>query len=111
MPHEYNNMMVVTREELVPAYFPTLNALQVKLSRDEKKPYGMKRAQRGGGTGCELLINYDTLPPIIREALGDPRKVDSCLERFYTTDAAAVSYYSSVKRGGEGLEYSTQNEC
>jgi hypothetical protein len=111
MPHEYNNMMVVTREELVPAYYPTLHALQVKLSRDEKKPYGIKRAQRGGGAGCELLINYDTLPLIIREALGDPRRVDSCLERFYSTDAAAVAYFSGVKRGGVGLDATTQNEC
>ena len=94
--------MVVTKEELVPEFFPTWEALKLKLWRDSKKPYGIKRARQGKGLGNEVLIQYDTLPAEIRDTLGDPRKVDCILERYFQEDAGAVDYFSNIKVGKKG---------
>ena len=102
MPHEWNNIMVVTKEELIPEFFPTWEALKLKLWRDSKKPYGIKRARQGKGFGNEVLIQYDTLSAEIREALGDPRKVDCTLERYFSEDAGAVDFFSNIKVGKKG---------
>ena len=48
MPHEWENKIVVTKEELVPDFFPTWDALRRKLDRDAKNPTGIRRA-RGVG--------------------------------------------------------------
>ena len=49
MPHEWNNMIVVTKEELIPDFFPSWEALKKKLARDKKKTYGIHRAREGKG--------------------------------------------------------------
>lgn len=111
MPHEWNNMIVVTKEELIPDFFPSWDALKRKLTRDLKKPYGMRRARQGKGLGNDVLISFDTLPKEWRNVLGDPRKVDCALERHFWEDGAAVTYFSTVrpsKRGG--LEVERQQE-
>lgn len=74
MPHEWNNMIVVTKEELIPDFFPSWEALKKKLARDKKKTYGIHRAREGKGQGNKVLIAYDTLPKDWRKQLGDPRK-------------------------------------
>lgn len=102
MPHEWNNMIVVTKEELIPNFFPSWEALKKKLIRDSKKTYGIRRAQRGGGSGCEVLIIYDTLPKEWRKQLGDPRKVDCSLERYFWEDQEAVTYFREVCPGKYG---------
>ena len=83
MPHEWNNMIVVTKEELIPDFFPSWEALKKKLARDKKKTYGIHRAREGKGQGNKVLIAYDTLPKDWRKQLGDPRKKDCSLERFF----------------------------
>jgi hypothetical protein len=103
MPHIWtDNKVVVTKDELIPDFFPTWDALKYKLHRDARKPCGIKRAQRGGGLNCELLIDFDSLPKSIRDALGDPRRVDCILERFYWEDAKAVEYFANKKAGKQG---------
>lgn len=102
MPYEWNNILVVTKEELIPEFFPSWGALKAKLWRDSKKTYGMRRAQEGKGLGNEVLIQYDTLPVEIRKALGDPREVDCILERYFREDRGAVEYYTQVKAGKKG---------
>lgn len=96
MPHLWNNIYVVTKDELVPDFFPSYDALRMKLKRYEGKPYGIKRVQVGGN-GREMLIDFDSLPKEIQEAIGDPRKLEHILEQFYTTDANAVNYYTNFQ--------------
>ena len=72
MPQIWNNMVVVTIDELIPTFFPSWKALKLKLWRDSKKAFGIKRAQRGGGLDTKLLIDFDTLPEEWRNQLGDP---------------------------------------
>lgn len=95
MPHEWNNILVTTKEELVPNWF-SLDGLQKSLSRYKDKPYGIKRVQLGGH-GRQLLISFDSLPVNIQEGLGDPRKVHHILERFYKVDGEAVAFFASFR--------------
>ncbi|MFV0584992.1 MAG: hypothetical protein ACK5N4_23500 [Parabacteroides gordonii] len=111
MPHEWNNMIVVTKEELIPDFFPSEKALLQKLWRETKRPYGIRRARQGKGLGNDVLINFDTLPKEWRDILGDPRRVDCILDKFFWEDSEAVTYFSGVtpgKRGG--LEVERQRE-
>ncbi|MDD4421987.1 MAG: hypothetical protein PHD46_03005 [Eubacteriales bacterium] len=88
-------MVVVRVEELVPEFFPSEAALRRKLDRELKKPNGIRRAQRGGGVGVKLLINYDTLPSYIREALKE--EVEEIKESFIKVDPVAVAFYMSAE--------------
>lgn len=88
MPYEWNNKIVVTREELVPAFYPSWEALRKQVQRYKEKPYGIKRFQRGGGLNTVFLIDFDTLPSDIQAALGDPRRLNHILEKFYKPDPA-----------------------
>jgi hypothetical protein len=92
MPHTWNGKIVVTKDELVPAWFNTWNALKLALYRYQDKPYGIKRARRGG-KGHDLLIDFDTLDSHIRESLGDPRKISNPLELFFKLNNEATAYY------------------
>lgn len=88
MPYEWNNKIVVTREELVPAFYSSWRALRGQLDRYKEKPYGIKRARQGKGLGNCVLIDFDTLPSDIQAALGDPRRLNHILEKFYKPDPA-----------------------
>jgi hypothetical protein len=92
MPHEWNNLMVVTKDELVPNWFTWTN-LKVTLHRYQDKPTGPKRVQLGGN-GRMMLIDFDTLPSHIQHGLGDPRQVVHVFEKYYRTDKEAVSFYT-----------------
>lgn len=95
MPHQWNDMVVVRVEELVPEFFPSEAALRRKLDRELKNPHGIRRAQRGGGVGVKLLINYDTLPSYIREALKE--EVEEIKESYIKVDPDAVAFYMSAE--------------
>ena len=74
MPYLWlHNRVAVEAEELVPQHWNTLNTLRSEIYRHKDKPYGVKKLQ-SGGNGRKLLIDYDTLPTDIQQALGDPRK-------------------------------------
>ena len=70
-----NDILVVTKDELVPRFYEW-NSLKSQLRRHKDKPTGLKRYSRGGGRGNRLLILFDSLPATIREAIGDPRRVN-----------------------------------
>lgn len=109
MPHEWNNIWVVTKNELVPKYY-NWNSLKSEIRRYEGKPYGIKRVQRACNNR-PMLVSFDSLPIEIQNAIGDPRKVDSILERYYEIDPDAVTFYTTVKVGVKGtLETEVQEE-
>ena len=93
MPHLWNNQLVVRKEELIPNWWKTYNALKQELYRYKDRPYGIKRAQLGGN-GRELLIDFNSLPKEIQEELGDPRIIKHPLEPYYKVDSKAVEYYT-----------------
>jgi len=94
MPHYWNNLLVVTEAELVPVFFRNTHSLTTTVCRSEKRGYGMKRVQRGGGYNKLRLIDFDSLPNHIKEALGDPRKNKHILERYYKTDKETIDFYT-----------------
>lgn len=110
MPHEWNDKIVVTREEVVPAFYPSWEALKKQIQRYKDKPYGIKRFQRGGGLNTTFLIDFDSLPVNIQNALGDPRKLNHIMEKFYRPDARAIEFYTTHKAGGKGLDQEKQEE-
>lgn len=98
MPYNWiDNKVAVQEYELIPTFWNKLSSLQKELQRYREKPFGVKRLQLGG-RGRKLLIDFDTLPKNIQEALGDPRKVNHPLESFFKIDSEAVRYYSKFKR-------------
>jgi hypothetical protein len=96
MPHIWNNIAVVTYEELVPRFYASEASLSVVIKRSEKRGFGLKRVQRAHMGGI-ALIDYDSLPLHIREALPDPRKGKHILEYFFAVDSAAVEYYQNYR--------------
>ena len=96
-----HNKVAVDKDELVPKFWNTMNTLRSEIHRYQDKPYGIKRLQKGGN-GRKLLIDFDTLPREIQEALGDPRKCDHILERYYRIEPDTVDYYHSYKRPHSG---------
>jgi len=94
MPHYWNDILVVSKEDLIPTWYTSIKTLSVALDRAKEKQHGLKRVQLGGN-GRQMLISFDSLPPHIKEGLGDPRKCNHILERYYKTDPMAVSFYST----------------
>lgn len=92
MPHYFNNILVVTQEELVPTFYPKIEYLSKMIGLSEKRGYGLKKEQ-AGGNGRKLLVNFDSLPDHIKTQLDDPRRSLHVLERFYKTDDEAVRYF------------------
>jgi hypothetical protein len=80
-------------EELIPPW----NALKLRLHRGAQRPDGLRRAQRGGGADCGVLIGFDTLPAPIREELKDPRRTECLRERFFHIGSEAAGYFSEKK--------------
>lgn len=101
MPHFLGNILVVTKDELVPKYYNTLNTLQSVIQRYEKKPYGIKKVQ-SGGNGRQLLINFDSLPKEMQDSIGDPRKLDHALLKYWEINAEAVRYYTYIFQFEDG---------
>ena len=102
---------MVTKDELIPEFFPSWEALRKKLARDEKKAFGLRRARQGKGRGNEVLIAFDSLPEEWQRQLGDPRRKDCSMERFFWEDAEAVAFFSSVRPGKYGnLDIKRQRE-
>lgn len=111
MPQHWNNILVVTKEELVPTWFNTESTLKSNIQRYKNKDYGIKRVSTGGN-GRQMLIAYDSLPPEIKKGLGDPRKSDHVLEKFYNTDPGAVDFFTTFTFDcdGTGLDIEHQEK-
>ncbi len=101
MPYLLGNTLVVQKEELIPDWWNCYASLKTTLWRYKEKPYGIKRAQLGGN-GRKLLIDFDTLPKEIQDALGDPRKPDHVLVPFFRFDDEATRYYTEFERPNFG---------
>lgn len=96
MPHIWNNIVVVTKEELVPVWFKSENTLKSTIQRYAKKPYGIKKVQLGGN-GRQMLIDFDSLDKVVQDGLGDPRKLNHILDKFYKTDGKAVDFFKRYR--------------
>ncbi len=107
MPHFWGNILVVTKDELVPKYYNTENTLKSVIRRYSELPYGIKKVQKGGN-GRQLLINFDTLPKEMQESIGDPRKLDHALLKYWEISAEAVRYYVDTFRFEDGTPLKTE---
>ena len=107
MPHFWGNILVVTKDELVPKYFNTYDALQKSIKRYEQKPYGIKKVW-GGGNGRQLLVSFESLTKEMQESIGDPRKLDHALLKFWEINSEAVRYYTSVFHFEDGTMLKTE---
>jgi len=96
MPQHWGNKMVVTKDELVPKYYPTLDSLKKAISRYQDKPYGIKKLQKGGN-GRQMLMDFDSLDKEIQDSIGDPRKMNHPMIVFFQFDPHAVRYFSEYK--------------
>lgn len=111
MPHLHtDNTWVVCEWELVPRFYNSLNHLKVEIHRYKRRADGIKKIQ-SGGNGRNMLISFDSLRPDIKEQIGDPRKADNVLERFYTVDPDAALFYSQYELSdGTALSATLQEE-
>jgi len=88
--------------ELVPRFYSKPGTLRQEINRYKDHPhYGIKKLQKGGN-GRAMLIAFDSLKTEIRTAIGDPRKTDNALERFYRVDSEAALFYSGFKFQEDG---------
>ena len=104
--------IAVSLDELIPGWFPTYHALYQKIRRDNKRSngiYGIKRLQEGKGLGNEVLFDFDSLPREIQDALGDPRKSNHIMEKWYTWDADAFRFFGSQFTFENGTSLSDQH--
>lgn len=99
MPYFWNNTntVAVTVEELVPSFWSSQNVLSKEISRNKDKCFGIKPLQRGC-RNRKLIIDFDSLPTPVQDALGDPRKLEHNLLYFYKNDSVAVDFYTNFKR-------------
>ena len=74
-----------------------LSAQKGEIKESPLTGYGIKKIQRGGGTEKQALIEFDSLPRKIREALDDPRKDRHILEEFYRVDKSASTFFQEYE--------------
>lgn len=109
MPHIWNNILVVTFDELVPKWYNSKNHLGIDIYRYQNLPYGIKKV-RNGSKGRPMLVAFDSLSERIKEGIGDPRKHGHLLEIFYTEDSEAVTFYADFNVDGNYLSIPHQSE-
>lgn len=104
-----NNKIAVEVEELVPRFWSSYPCLKVEIYRYKDKPYGIKRLQIGGN-GRKMLIDYDSLHFDIKNALGDLRKSDHFMEKYYKVDTGTTLFYQEfVRENGSSLTSDEQD--
>jgi hypothetical protein len=104
MPIEWNNNKIAVRTwELVPRFFSSSKVLVNRIIKDKDKPHGIRKLQ-SGGNGRELLIDFDSLGKAIRDELGDPRRVECWMDKFFKMDDEATAFYRFFRfEGGSKL--------
>lgn len=95
------NKVAVQLNELVPDWWSSYEALKMKINRESNFDYGIRRLQRGCKNN-QVLIDFDTLPREIQEALGDPRRCQHIMEKWYRWDSDAVRFFNdfTFEEGG-----------
>lgn len=91
-----DNILVVTYDELVPKFYGSKDSLKSTVYRCEKRGFGLKRIKRGR-YGSQSLIEFDSLPSIIKEQLDDPRKAGHILDMFFEIDPEALRFYQDYR--------------
>ncbi len=110
MPHLYTEKeWGVFEWELIPKFYKSLGTLQKEIQRYRDLPYGIKKLQNGGN-GRHMVVAFDSLRPEIKNAIGDPRKTDNVLERYYTICNEAVKVYSGYEFEDGSVLTSRQQE-
>lgn len=111
MPVIVDDILVVTKDEILNAkdrngmpFFNCWNTLRSTIARYADKPYGMKRLNRGGGKGKQMLVKFETLPSELQEAIGDPRKGHHPMLKHFRIDDEAVTYYNVFRTQNGGLD-------
>lgn len=95
MPQEWNNILVVTADELLPFYKSMAN-LQKAILRDKNKPSGLRKLQ-SGGNGRQLLVSFDSLPIEVQNTLGDPRKLSHFMELFFRWESEPARFFHNFR--------------
>jgi hypothetical protein len=85
MPVEHNGKHGVTVAELLP--FLPYTAIEKQLQR------GLLVRLRRACVNTVLLIDFDSLPPLIQNSIGDPRNVAHVFEKYYRNDKEAANFY------------------
>lgn len=96
MPQEWGNLLVVTKDELIPKYYNCISTLKSEVHRYKDLPYGIKKVQKGGN-GRQMFIDFDSLSKNVQDSLGDPRKMRHPLISFFEFDAIATRYYNDFR--------------
>lgn len=110
MPHEWGNLLVVTKDELIPKYYNCMGTLKSEIHRYKNLPYGIKKVQKGGN-GRQMYIDFDSLSKDVQDSMGDPRKMRHPLLAFFEFDATAVRYYTDFRfEDGTPLKESFKEE-
>lgn len=109
MPTFIDDILVVTKEELVPGYY-SWDTLKTQIQRYKDKSFGLKRYSRGEGRGKKLLILFDSLPKTIQDSIGDPRQLEHILLRYFTIDDEAVTVYDEYSDEAGGLDPDKKEE-
>ena len=92
MPHVWNNILVVTQEELVPSYW-TADSLRQTIQR-----YKTKTTDQASSTWWEwppLAHTVDSLPKHIQDSM-DPSQHEHVLLQYYGIDKGAVDFFIAI---------------
>ncbi|EOA54207.1 hypothetical protein HMPREF1214_04171 [Bacteroides sp. HPS0048] len=117
MPQYKNNILVVTKDELLSAkdengnpFFGNWECLRKTIYRYENKTYGIKRIGRGGGKGNPVYISFDSLSSEMQDAIGDPRKREHILMQFFEIDNDAIEFFNRFRTKNGSLEDEKKRE-
>lgn len=105
MPIAWKDDKIAVRTwELIPKYYKNIDVLKSTVQRYKNQSYGIKKLQ-SGGNGRELLIDFDSLDKHIQEELGDPRKVTCWMDKFFSINDDANTFFSKYRfENGRGLD-------
>jgi hypothetical protein len=107
MPHLHTDdrTWVVTVDELVPQFFKSLRTLQ-----DHIKKYGVIKQVVKGGNGREALYAFDSLGSKIKEEMGNPKKGEHLMDKFYREEAEVLQFFTNYNVDGAYLKSPLQKE-
>lgn len=98
-----NGSAVTFIDEVLLASNITYAALIKRVQRGVENPLGMKKVNRSC-KGNPAMIDYDSLPPPVRERIPDPRFEGHILERYFRVIPEHRTFYSDYRKAdGNGL--------
>lgn len=94
MPQFLKDQLIVTAEELVPAFYASIASLSTVVARDAERGFGLKRVVDEADRR-RLLLLYDSLKQDAKKVLPDPRKGQCLMEKHYRVDTDAVEFFKN----------------